>query len=320
MLDKVLTSGTHFYPNLFWDIYKYNIGTQKITFDEHSSNEDAEYDRIIVEVGENGGQKAHIAISANYRVGWVEDAVGKLKFDPTLIVELHKDGIGKTYESVVLKRTVVEVVNEVARPKGALEIYSGRGFVSFANEVDTMLKNHPQLKSRGIYIENTIIYKVYLDEAYESEIASKQLAIQQNLTKVEQTKTQEQEAKRAFAEAQTKVEQARQTAEAKKITEVLAAEAEKQKRILEAEGERDANLAKASGVLAVGEAEAKVITFKTQAAYAGEAGALKAKVDITRNQAEVMAGLLNHINVLPEKAFVQIGETSKVVVPQDSDV
>src|SRR3990167_8750063 len=179
VLDKVLTSGTHFYQNLFWDIYKYNIGTQKITFDEHSSNEDAEYDRIIVEVGENGGQKAHIAISANYRVGWVEDAVGKLKFDPTLIVELHKDGIGKTYESVVLKRTVVEVVNEVARPKGALEIYSGRGFVSFANEVDTMLKNHPQLKSRGIYIENTIIYKVYLDEAYESEIASKQLAIQQ---------------------------------------------------------------------------------------------------------------------------------------------
>ena len=102
--EEVMTAGTRFYPNWQWDIYGYNIGTQKITFDDQN-NIESEYPRIQVEVGDGGGQRVWIALSVNYRVGWREEN-GSPVLDPKLIVKLHKDGIGKTYESVVLKRTI----------------------------------------------------------------------------------------------------------------------------------------------------------------------------------------------------------------------
>ena len=69
VLDNVKLSGTHFFfPGAFYDLFKYDIGTQKITFDSQASNQDAEYQAIAVEVGENGGQKAWVAISVNYHL------------------------------------------------------------------------------------------------------------------------------------------------------------------------------------------------------------------------------------------------------------
>ena len=243
ILSEVLTTGTKFYPNYAWDIYGYDMGTQKITFDDYETNKDAEYPRIQVEVGENGGQRIWLAMSVNYRVGWKDDN-GSPVFDKDLIIKLHKDGIGKTYESVILKRTIQDVVNEVARPKLALAIYSGQGFVDFKNEIEKSLSSHSVFVTRGIYIENTIIYKIYLDPKYEEEIAGKQIAQQQKLRKQEETKAAEEEARKVFALSQAKVEQMRQSAEADKIVvikgaeakaeqEVLAATAEKRKKILE---------------------------------------------------------------------------------------
>lgn len=327
ILSEVMTTGTKFYPNFAWDIYKYDIGTQKITFDDNVTNRDSEYSRIQVEVGENGGQSIWIALSVNYRVGWTE-INGSPVFNKNLIISLHKDGIGKTYESVVLKRTIQDVVNEIARPKTALSIYSGQGFVDFKNEIEKSLSTNPVFVSRGIYIENTIIYKIYLDPKYEDEIAGKQIAQQQKLRKQEETKAAEEEARKVFALSQAKVEQARQIAEADKIIvvkaaegkaeqEVLAATAEKKKKILDAEGERDANLARSSGLIAVGEAEAKVITLKTNALYVGEPGERRAKVEIATAKAEMMKELLNHITVLPEKTFAKIGESGNVLMSVD---
>lgn len=325
--SEILDTGTKFYPNFAWDIYRYDIGTQKITFDDSDSNREAEYSRIQVEVGENGGQSVWVALSVNYRVGW-KDLNGSPVFDKDLIIKLHKDGIGKTYESVVLKRTIQDVVNEIARPKLALNIYSGQGFVDFKNEIEKSLSSHPVFVSRGIYIENTIIYKIYLDPKYEEEIAGKQIAQQQKLRKQEETKAAEEEARKVFALSQAKVEQARQGAEADKIIvvkgaeaqaelEVLKATAEKKKKILDAEGERDANLARSSGLIAVGEAEAKIITLKTNALYVGESGERRAKVEIATAKAGMMKELLNHISVLPEKTFAKIGEAGNVLISAD---
>ena len=310
--NQVLYSGTHFmFPAFQWTgTYIYKIGTQKITFDDKNSNPEAEYDRIPVEVGENGGQAAWVALSVNYHL------------NAEKIVMLHKQGIGKTYESVVLKREIVDVVNEIARPyKSALEIYSGSGFVEFKNRVEKELKTNPVLKERGIEVENTIIYNVHLDARYEKEIADKQLAIQENLTKIEQTKAQEQEAKRIFAESQANVEKERQIAEGQKIkvvkeaeaqneSAILAAKAEKAKKILDAEGERDANLAKASGILAIGKAQAEANTLLREASYAGDSGAWKAKVEIATKQAEKFATITNKISIMPEKAWMSLsGDT-----------
>ncbi len=335
IVDDVWRDGTHFYIGWFWDVHKYNIGTQKVTFDQREpdatgfqGNSDAEYPRIAIDVGENGGQKVYIALSVNYRVGWELDPSGVPVFSARKLVGLHKDGIGKDYESVILKRTVVDVVNQLARPRQALEIYSGEGFVRFMNDLDDALKSHPVFQNRGIYIENTILYKVYLDPAYEAEIAAKQLAIQQTLRKKEETKASEEEARRAFAEAQANVEKRRQEAESKKIEqvkaaearaeqEVLAAEAEKKKRILEAEGDRDANLAKASGVLAVGKAEAEVDALKREALYGGKAGEMRARVEIAEFQAQKLRGLLEGVKVVNDKT-VQFLYDDSVKMPNVS--
>lgn len=150
VVNQVWRDGTHFYWGWFWDIYKYNIGTQKMTFDLQNTNKDAEYSCILVNVGENGGQAACISVSVNYRVGW-----DGTTFNPDKLVALHKDGLGgkaETYKTVVLKRTVVDVVNQVARPRTALEIYSGKGFVEFKEAIDQTLREHPVFKQRGIYI------------------------------------------------------------------------------------------------------------------------------------------------------------------------
>lgn len=314
---------TQFYNGWTTETFKYNVGTQKCTFDEAQANEGAEYPRIVVDCGENGGQKAYIAMSINYRVGWDDDK-GAPVFSNEKLIKLHKDGIGKTYEDVIVKRTVVDVVNKIARPHQALGIYSGQGFVDFKEKIDKELKNHPVFNDRGIYVENTIIYKVYLDPKYEEEIALKMIAVQQTLRLKEQTKAKEEEARMIFAQSQANVEKIRQESEASKIQmvkkaeadkerEILAAQAEKAKRVLEAEGNRDANLAMASGVLAVGKAEAEVSQLKRDAAYAGEAGARRAQVEIAGLQAEKVVNMLKGVIMVPERTIANLGKSGLAI-------
>ena len=305
--DDIWTSGTHYYVGFFWDIYKYDIGIQKITFDNQGENQDAEYPRIAVEIGANGGQRAYIAISANYRLM------------SNKIVELHKQGIGKTYEGVLLKREIVDIVNEIARPyPSALDIYSGAGFVEFKGRVEKALKENIMLKNSGIDIENTIIYGVHLDPAYEAEIAGKQLALQQKLRKVEEVKAAEEEARRIFAMSQAQVEQARQDAESKKIRVVKEAEAQAAEVVLRATAKRDADLVEAAGIIAKGEATAKVAALQRESLYAGESGAWRAKVEIATAQAEKLKGLLAGVSVIPDRAIVQIGKGS-IAIEQEAE-
>jgi len=328
VLENVKLSGTHWYCGWISDMYIYNIGTQKITFDTLKTNKDAEYERIEVNCGENGGQKAWVALSVNYRIGWDTDKNNAPIFAPVKLITLHKEGLRETYESMILKRTIVEVVNHVARPRHALEIYSGQGFVDFVKSLEEELKNSDVFKERGIFIENTIVYSVHLDPAYESEIAAKMLAIQETLKLKEQTKAKEEEAKRIYAESQANVEKIKQEAEAAKIKmvkqaeadkerAVLAAEAEKAKRLLEAEGNRDANLAMASGVLAVGKAEAEVQMLKREALYGGEAGNRRAQVEIAVAQAEKLKGLFHGVQIVPEKTILNIGRSTLAISADD---
>jgi regulator of protease activity HflC (stomatin/prohibitin superfamily) len=268
-------------------------------------------------------------MSINYRLGWDVDNTGSPVFSSEKLVKFHKDGLRQNYDTVVLKRTVVDVVNKIARPHEALEIYSGKGFVEFKEAVDKELKGHHVFKDRGILVENTIIYKVYLDPKYEAEIAEKVLAIQTTLKKQQQTLASQEEAKRVFAESQANVEKVKQEAEASKIQqikkaeankeqEILQAQAEKQKRVLEAEGDRDANLAKASGILAVGQAEAQVEALKRDAMYAGESGMRRANVEIATKTAEKMTGLFKGVQIVPEKTILNVGKTALTVNAEET--
>jgi len=293
VVPDVWLSGTHFYLGWIWDVYKYDIGTQKITFDDKNRNKDAEYDRVNVNVGENGGQSAWISLSVNYRIGFDSTEAGKdgegnsvysPKFSPAKLVALHKDGLQNTYESVILKRTIIEVINKVARPQQALVIYSGAGYNQFVEDVKEQLENHPVFRQRGIFIENVVVYNVELNPKYEAEIEAKQLAMQTKLRKMEETKAAEEEAKRVFAASQAEVEARTQKAEAQKIERIKAAEAEKAEQVLMAEGKRDSDLAKAAGVIALGEAEAQVAALKRDAMYAGESGKRRAEVKLLQRK------------------------------------
>lgn len=313
--NELLLPGTRMYNNFIEDVYKYNIGTQKITFDD-VNNRESEYPRIVLDIGENGGQKAWIAMSVNYHIS------------PDKVITLHKQGIGKTYENVVLKREIIDVVNEIARPRTALSIYSGEGFVNFKNAIEKSLKENGILKDRGLEIENTIIYKVYLDPKYEEEIAGKQIAGQQKLRKMEETLAAQEEAKRIFAMSQAEVEKVRQIAEGEKIkavkaaeaqkeTRVLNAEAEKREQVLKGEGERDANLAKAAGILSIGEAEAKVDMLKREALYGGESGARRAQVEIAGMQAEKVKNMLTGVSIIPERTIMNLGNSGLAISPDE---
>ena len=202
VMNDVWLSGTKVYCGWTTDIYKYNIGTQKVTFDKKEVNPAAEYDRIEVNCGENGGQKAYVAISINYRLGYTPDKSGLPIFAPDKLVTFHKEGLRDTYQDMIVKRTVTEVVNRVARPKIALEIYSGQGYVDFVKQIDEDLKSSEVLKERGVFVENTIVYSVHLDTKYEQEIADKVLAHQQQLKLEQQKLAEEERAKMIFAQSQ----------------------------------------------------------------------------------------------------------------------
>lgn len=298
VLEDVWYSGTKMYCGWTDHVYIYDIGIQKITFD-NEDNREAEYPRISVEIGANGGQRAYVAMSANYRINALK------------IVDLHKQGIAKSYESVLLKREIVDIVNEIARPyPSALDIYSGSGFVEFKNRVEDALRENKILKHSGIEIDNTIIYGVHLDPAYEAEIAGKQLAIQQQLRKAAEVKASEEEARRIFALSQAKVEESRQIAEGKKITVVKEAEAQAAEVVLRATAKRDADLVEAAGIVAKGEAEAKVAALKRESLYAGESGAWRARVEIATAQAEKLKGMFQGVQIVPEKTVLRAGEAN----------
>ena len=346
--DDVYRDGTHFYfPAFMWDLYRYNIGLQKCTFDSDPNNKDAQYPGIEIAVGSGGGQQVKIAGSINYMIGhrsvpavvkrtipavfaisaeaettWAqtieEDTTYSPEYAPDLLVALHLSGNGKNYEDVIIKRTVQEVINSIARPKEALDLYSGAGFNAFREEVDRRLKSHPVFLRRGIYVENTIIYAVHLDAKYEQEIADKQLAVQTKLKEHELQLAAEARAEKVKAEKQADVEAAAQEAEARKQAQMKKAEADKYTVEQEAEATRYQKEQEAAGVLALKVAEATGQQKLTEAMYGGTSGGRRYAVELATNQAAQLKGMLEGVKVITDKALVQLIDDPKVGTAQIS--
>lgn len=334
------------------NVYKVDIGTTKTTFGlkgwsrddtghwvRNSEKESDEYYPIAVNCGTNGGQEATVSLTVNTRL------------NPQKVVSLYRDGLAgdnsKTnYKDVVLKREIIQAVNDAARPQEVLLIFSGQGFIDLHNTIAKSLQSNEELRKRGIEVTNVTVYQVHLDLKYEAEIAAKQLAIQSTLRKIEETKAANQEAKKVEAEAQSIVMRRTAEANAKRIevtTEaeaqkqrtvlaaeaanqqvilaaqatakqvILAAEAEKQQAQLKGEGEKLQKTAQAEGERALGLAIAQVEAAKRQAMYEGESGLRRATVEIATAYAEKLKGMLAGVKVLPKDAFVAlIDEAAKI--------
>jgi len=319
--DEPLRDGLHIV--WFGNVHKINIGTQKISFAKQLPQDqqgvdtaDNEFPEIEVACGKDGGQKARIILTAVYHL------------DPIKAVKLYKDNLHKTYRYTIMKRTIIDVVNRLARPKEALEIYSGEGFNTLRDEIDDGVKTHPVMIERGINIENATLYDVELDPDYEMQIELKQLAKQEKLRAQEQALAAMEEAKKEKAQQQIMVEQRRAEADAKKIEVVLnaeaekaqvvlnaeaekaqvtlAAEAEKERARLSGEGEKLRMVAQAEGERALGLAQAEVEDAKKKAMYDGEAGLRRAQVTVATALAEKLKGLLSGVKVIPKDAFVAL--------------
>lgn len=313
--EEVWLDGTHIYMPLKTDVYKYIIGTQKLTFDSSDDNKGADYPSIEVNVGENGGQKAWISLSINYQLAQEITENGAV-FNQKKLIALHKN-LKDTYKDVILKRTVVEVVNRIARPREALEIFSGDGYNQFVADVTNALIKHPMFEERGILIESVIVYDVGLSQDYEKQVEAKQLAIQTALREKEERKAADEKALRIKSEAQAEVEKRSQAAEAAKIEQqkqaeaakikqVLAAEGAKIEQVLAAEARSESDKLVAAGILAKGKAEAEVELLKREALYGGRSGELRAQVDIARETANRMKGLFDGKMILTDKAVVSL--------------
>lgn len=297
-------------------LYNTNLGLQKLTFGDEKGiktqkggGDIAENDFAPIEVncGKGGGQTAWIHISLLYHL------------EKDNAIQLWRDGIGKNYRYVVLKRAIVDAVNKSTRIKEALDIYSGEGFNELQVEIEDLLKNDKELKY--FVVDQVTIYQIRLRDNYEKEIEDKQLAIQQKLRAKEETLAAREQAKKTAAEAKVMVEKKTAEAEAAKITVVTNAEAENERRILLAEakkqeqalageGVRLKKSAEAEGVEAIGLAKAQVEDAMKKAMYDGEAGRRRANVTVALALADKLNGLLKDVKIVPKDAIVTVGNTN----------
>jgi len=327
----------------FGKVHKVNIGTRKMSFEpKYAANDTADnvmkmsdFAPIVVACGKDGGQKATILLNLVYHL------------DPLGAVAVYKEGIIETYPYSVMKRTVIEVVNDCARPKEALEIFSGAGFNELKVQIDKELKAHPVFSNRKIVVENATLIQVDLDPAYEKEIEAKQLAKQKQLRAMAETLAATEESKKVAATALSIVSQRTAEANAKQI-EVetaakadaskvtiaaqadaemvtikakaaaaqveVAAEAEAKAAKLKGEGMRDGMIAQSEGELAMGKAKATVAELLKKAQYEGPEGLRKAQVETTTALAEKLHGILAGVKILPEKAMMVLMDDAKVPV------
>jgi hypothetical protein len=277
----------------------------------------------------SGGQKGKLSLDLQWR------------YNEKQLLTTHaavRNQLDTMHEKVirnVLQRVVIDKCTVIT----ALEAYYGESRVKLQKDIETALRENPELKDKGVVVDNFVM-QISLDPKYEEQIAMKVVAYQsqqrfeaeklanEKAALAEKAKAQiDANNKIVAAEAQKQVgilakEQAMQeailtaegankaailAAEASNKSAILAAQAEQQKRILEATGESQANELKAKGVLALATATAQGEQLTKMAKYDGEAGKVRAQVELAGLQADKLKGLLSGVQVIPESAFVSLG-------------
>lgn len=283
---EVLHPGTHFYQPFCREVYVYHVGTQLFTMKgDGVPTKDGQTpagDEPCLKVKIKGGQEACLDIRTEYEI------------DRRHLPDLHK-AVKDQYEQVILRPAVIRATKNRATVMIADAIYADETQVALEKAVEDELLKDDDLKRAGIIIHSFIIEGVHLDPKYENEVKEKAIAQQTRLKEIELAAAAQETAKRTAAQAQAQVEQARANADAAKIGKVK-----------EAEGQQEAAILEAKGIIAKGEAQARIELLKRDAMYAGPAGAWRGRIEIERARAEVLKGLLSGVTVIPEHAVLQL--------------
>lgn len=151
---------------------------------------------------------------------------------PDKVVDLYKYAPDHI-EELILRPVLQSVVKNQATMLTALDAYSGDGLVKLQDDILKSLRTNEEL-SRYLSIDGFVIEHIGLNKDYTDQIVARQVAVQERLKNIEQTKASEAKADKAKADAQADYEKTLVEARRDKEKDILAQEATSQKAIIAA--------------------------------------------------------------------------------------
>jgi len=299
-----------FFPGFTNSVYTYDMGMMVYVMNDKNDPEEVaegrKSDAYVVQSADQ--QDMHISL----RVQWRR----KLVTLPALH-QVARDQV----EERILRPLVLNIVKNQATTRTALDAYSGPGLVKLQGDILTALQTNAEL-NQYLTIEAFVIEHIGLDPKYTGQIVDRQVAVQERLKNIEQTKAAEAAADKAKAVAQADYEQvivaARRDkekgileAERAAQQQVLAAEAsakqvgfqataEKNRNVLIATGEKEAALNRAQAIEAIGKAEADALKLRL-GAYAAQGAEGYVRIQVAQSMATAFQNIKGY---LPEKMTV----------------
>ena len=313
--------GKVFYCPALDEVVKYDMRKHRYILDSiknipEDDREEINGDALFIQVMRGQSVKVRVKVIWRYKPGMLGVVHAQARNDRVLA------------EMKVLDAPVRRIAQNLVTVKEALEVYTGQGLVDLQTAFKDALSADPAITQMGLIIDDAVIY-TELDPDYVAQINAKIVAEQKEMAQgqVELANLAEAKAQKAFAEieknkivvaaeaakekeilgAEAANQQVILKAEADKQQVVLAAEADMEKERMEGEGLKLRKIAESEGVLALALAEAKGADALKLAKYDGEAGQRQTSVLIATAVAEKVAGMFKGVQVIPENAFVSVG-------------
>jgi regulator of protease activity HflC (stomatin/prohibitin superfamily) len=289
------------FPGFTQKIFKYDTSSQVFVMNDAANStygEGRDSDSYLVQSSE--GQDMRISLNVRWRR------------DPAFVIDQHKT-VRDNVEEKILRPEIMRIVKDRATTRTALDAYSGEGLVKLQSDISAALMSpDADLRKRGVIVENFVIEHIGLDPAYVEQIKARQVAVQERLRAIEETRAAEARADRAKAEAQASYEKAvvdarrdkevgvlnaqklaeqqvlDATAAAKRVE--LAAEADKNRNVLAATGEQQAALLRAQAIEALGKAEAEATRLKLSA-YSAEGSEAFVRIEVAKSMSEAFKNI-----------------------------
>lgn len=307
VIDTPLQPKTYvLFPGFTQKVFKYDMSSQVFVMNDKSMEtygEGRRQDSYLVQSSE--GQDMRISLNVRWRR------------EPGKVVELHKT-VRDNVEEKILRPEIMRIVKDRATVRSALEAYSGEGLVRLQKDIsDALFSPDAELRHRGVIVENFVIEHIGLDPQYVEQIKARQVAVQERLRAIEETRAAEARAERAKAEAQAAFEKS--VVDAKRDKEVgileaqkraeqqvlaaeasakqveLAAQADKNRNVLAAEGEKEASFLRAAAIEALGKAEAEATRLRLSA-YSAPGAEAFVRIEVAKSMAD---GFRNIAGYLP---------------------
>ncbi|MFZ9681766.1 MAG: SPFH domain-containing protein, partial [Cephaloticoccus sp.] len=168
------------FPGFTQKIYKYDMSSQVFVMNDAAMNTYGEgrgRDSYLVQSSE--GQDMRISLNIRWRR------------DPMHVVDLHKT-VRENVEEKILRPELMRVVKDQATTRTALDAYSGEGLVKLQSDISSaLMAPDAELRKRGVIVENFVIEHIGLDPAYVEQIKARQVAVQERLRAIEETRAAE---------------------------------------------------------------------------------------------------------------------------------